>query len=61
MHPKKTYIDPPSGWMYGFPQPLDGVRTVTQILLDAGYPEDQIEFACQHMRFIYPVDEEPND
>lgn len=61
MHPKKTYIDPPQGYLYGFPAPLDGVRTVRQILLDHKYPEDQIDFACQHMRFIRPEDEEPND
>jgi len=33
-------VDPPSGWMYGFPAPLQ--EDYEQQLKDAGYPEKNI-------------------
>lgn len=42
-------VDPPSGWMYGFPAPLqDDYR---QQLIDAGYPEADLDFAMKHSRY----------
>lgn len=36
-------VDPPSGWRYGFPAPLQ--EDYRQQLIDAGYPQKDIEFA----------------
>lgn len=48
-------VDPPSGWMYGFPAVLQ--EDYEQQLRDAGYPERDIALALRHSRFIY-IDEE---
>mgnify|MGYP003404687314 CR=1 FL=1 len=61
MHPNKTYIDPPRGWMYGFPREWDGKTPIIDILREARYPEKDIVFALDNMRYIHPVDKEPND
>lgn len=42
-------VDPPGGWQYGFPQPLQ--KDYKQQLIDAGYPESQIEFALDYSRY----------
>ena len=49
-------VDPPSGWMYGFPAVLQ--EDYVQQLKDAGYPEEDIDLALKHSRYIY-IDEEP--
>ena len=49
-------VDPPSGWMYGFPAVLQ--EDYEQQLRDANYPEKDIALALRHSRFIY-IDEEP--
>ena len=64
MNPKKLaenkmpkWVDPPSGWMYGFPEILpDDVVNLRQWLIDKGYPERDVDFAMNHMR-TWPVDE----
>ena len=43
-------VDPPSGWMYGFPAPLEDDYEAQ--LRKAGYPEKMINFAIQHSRYI---------
>ncbi len=43
-------VDPPQGWMYGFPAPLK--ENYEQQLRDANYPEKDIPFAREHTRFI---------
>lgn len=43
-------VDPPSGWMYGFPAPLK--EDYEQQLRDAGYPEKDIPFALKHSRYM---------
>lgn len=55
-------VDPPSGWMYGFPAVWDKnqFETIEEFLKAAGYPEKDIEFACRHMRMWLPQ-EEKND
>lgn len=53
---KTTYVDPPSGWMYGFPAPLQ--EDYKQQLIDAGYPMKDIEFAQQHSRYWENEDEQ---
>jgi hypothetical protein len=55
MKRKVLMIDPPSGWKYGFPKELtvDGTQTVTEWLVDNGYPQALIDqfggnLPCRH-------------
>lgn len=43
-------VDPPSGWMYGFPAPLED--DYENQLRKAGYPEKDIPLALRHSRYI---------
>ena len=46
-----TYIDPPSGWKYGFPKALpDDCLDVRKFLVDSGYPEGDVDFAMSYLR-----------
>jgi len=49
-------VDPPSGWMYGFPAPLK--EDYVQQLRDAGYPEHDIPLALKHSRYMANTQEE---
>lgn len=50
------YIDPPSGWMYGFPKQVSveeyesGDFNLRQWLIDNDYPEEHVDFALKHCR-----------
>lgn len=44
------WIDPPSGWIYGFPKCIPENTNIKQVLLDSGYPKEDIEFAMSYMR-----------
>lgn len=47
-----TYIDPPSGWKYGFPKILPAdVTDIRRWLIDNGYPERDIELALKYSRY----------
>jgi len=48
-------VDPPSGWMYGFPAPLED--DYENQLRKAGYPERDIPLALRHSRYIGERDE----
>jgi len=38
------YIDPPSGWKYGFPKPIpEEIKDVKEWLIKNGYPENEID------------------
>lgn len=43
-------VDPPEGWRYGFPAPLED-DYVAQ-LRKAGYPEKDVPLALKHSRYI---------
>ncbi len=43
-------VDPPSGWMYGFPAPLE--EDYEAQLRKAGYPEKDIPLALRHSRYM---------
>lgn len=46
---KVHYIDPPSGWKYGFPKVLpEGVENVMEWLLENGYPQWEIDSCGEH-------------
>jgi len=41
-----TMIDPPSGWKYGFPKPIDLQESkgrVLEWLVENGYPQEEID------------------
>jgi hypothetical protein len=51
-------VDPPSGWLYGFPKPIPPQYGTTfpdidlrGFLLDSGYPPHEVDFAVRYMRF----------
>lgn len=46
---KVILADPPNGWLYGFPAPLQ--ENYRQQLKNAGYPEEDIDFAVKYSRF----------
>lgn len=54
-------IDPPSGWMYGFPKPIPEERRKDVIawLIEEGYPKNLIEELGEHFYCRYW--EVPND
>jgi len=46
---KVHYIDPPSGWKYGFPKVLpEGVENVMEWLVENGYPQWEIDRCGKH-------------
>ena len=51
---RKHMIDPPSGWLYGFPKELpEGVKDTLAWLVENGYPQKEIDklgehFYCSH-------------
>lgn len=47
---KTLLVDPPSGWRYGFPAPLE--EDYENQLRKAGYPEKDIPLALKHSRYI---------
>jgi len=55
------WIDPPSGWMYGFPKIWDEEvePDMEKFIIDNGYPVRQAHFACRHMR-MWEVKKEKN-
>ncbi|NDH48995.1 MAG: hypothetical protein EBY41_00320 [Proteobacteria bacterium] len=60
---KKLIIDPPEGWMHGFPKPLPSdVDDITEWLVKEGYPREKIEEAGEYFYCRYwegePTDDE---
>ncbi len=47
----KTIVDPPSGWMYGFPKELPESKDYTELLREAGYPEKDMDLAMKYSRY----------
>lgn len=48
---KPVYVDPPSGWRYGFPKLWDRKTPLVRWLVENGYPKDMAKKAS-HVRFI---------
>lgn len=47
-------IDPPSGWLYGFPKPIpDDVKDVKEWLIQQGYPKKLIDDFGEHFYCRY--------
>lgn len=49
---KRVMIDPPSGWMYGFPKERPSAPEVNMRswLVENGYPEEDVDWAMNHCR-----------
>jgi len=45
-------VDPPSGWLYGFPAVWDKEKypEIADFFRSKGYPERDIDFACSYCR-----------
>jgi hypothetical protein len=48
-------IDPPSGWMYGFPKLVNedilcDAKQLRAWLIEQGYPEKDVDFGMRHYR-----------
>jgi hypothetical protein len=57
---KKSMIDPPSGWRYGFPKeiPQDQLGRVSEWLLEQGYPKWLLESFGDKFRYrMWETDE----
>lgn len=48
----KFYVDPPSGWQYGFPVPYDQSKdgTIEEFLVSKGYPKKDVKWASENCR-----------
>ncbi|MBL4864778.1 MAG: hypothetical protein JKY67_00190 [Pseudomonadales bacterium] len=45
-----TWVDPPSGWRYGFPRIKECNTPTSEWLIENGYPEKEVSFACENCR-----------
>ncbi len=52
LNKQQLMVDPPSGWMFGFPALWDKSvhPKLEDLLRHKKYPEKDIEFACQYCR-----------
>jgi hypothetical protein len=48
---RQYLVDPPAGWRYGFPKLYDPDKGLEEMLREAKYPEEDIEFALKYSRF----------
>jgi hypothetical protein len=51
----KFYVDPPSGWQYGFPAPYDEKKdgSLQDLFLSKGYPKKDVKWASENCRMWY--------
>ena len=48
------YIDPPSGWKFGFPKPIpNDIKNVREWLIQNGYPQELIDEFGEHFYCNY--------
>lgn len=59
MEATRLMVDPPSGWMYGFPMVWDKELEpdLKTFLRAKGYPEKDLDFAMNHIRMWLPKEE----
>lgn len=64
MVPSARWIDPPSGWKYGFPKIYDGIKDgdLSEWLVAQGYPQSEIDALGEYffIRCWEPTEEELN-
>lgn len=56
----KVWIDPPSGWQYGFPKIWDNTTDMKNFLRQSGYPEKDLKFAMSYMRMWNVKEQDSN-
>ena len=58
-----TYIDPPSGWKYGFPMAVPDPQPddMMKWLLEQGYPQKEIDVCGDHFYCRYWQEEVEDD
>ena len=56
----QLWVDPPSGWKYGFPKVWDGEGKMTDWLIENGYPQKEID-SCGDYFFVRQWPVEDND
>jgi hypothetical protein len=55
---KVRMIDPPNGWLFGFPKEIpEGVGDMTAWLLANGYPQREIDLCGEHFYVKYWTEE----
>ena len=54
----QLWVDPPSGWKYGFPKVWNGEGNMTDWLIENGYPQKEID-SCGDYFFVrqWPVEQ----
>lgn len=55
----QLWVDPPSGWKYGFPKVWNGDGNMIDWLIENGYPQKEID-SCGDYFFVrrWPVEDE---
>ena len=56
----QLWVDPPSGWKYGFPKIWNGEGNMTDWLIENGYPQKEID-SCGDYFFVRQWIVEQND
>ena len=56
----QLWVDPPSGWKYGFPKVWNGEGNMRDWLIDNGYPQKEID-SCGDYFFVRQWPMEQND
>ena len=54
---KRRMIDPPGGWLFGFPKELKDGQSYEEMLVEAGYPSEYMELALKYSRHWEEDDE----
>lgn len=58
------WIDPPSGWKYGFPKLWDGNGDMREWMIQKGYPKREIDRLGEHFyvrQWEPSVEDDPED
>ena len=58
----QLWVDPPSGWKYGFPKVWNGEGNMTDWLIENGYPQKEID-SCGDYFFVrqWPMEQDDEE
>lgn len=58
----QLWVDPPSGWKYGFPKVWNGEGNMRDWLIDNGYPQKEID-SCGDYFFVrqWPMEQDDEE
>jgi hypothetical protein len=59
----KVWVDPPSGWRYGFPKIWNSLEqpNLRDFLIENGYPVNEVPFALNYIRMWNVEENESNE